>query len=132
MHRVTSNALSVDGRLFKHLFHLKAKPRRTAGSNQSTSSAAVVCNGTGAARESNLENGQEESLEDRIERLGRQRPASFPTIWSEVAFVFSIMMSQIMTEYFVSGFNVIIPTLITELHIPVHRASGLQVHSPWS
>ena len=61
---------------------------------------------------------EEESLESRIERLGRERPAVFPTLGAEIAFVFSVLMSQVMTEYFVSGFNVIIPTLITALDIP--------------
>lgn len=60
----------------------------------------------------------EESLEAKIERLGRERPAAFKTIWSEIAFVFSITMSQLLTEYFVSGFTVILPTLIRDLDIP--------------
>ena len=60
----------------------------------------------------------EESLEARIERLGRERPPPFKTIWSEIAFVFSIIMSQLLTEYFVSGFTVILPTLIRDLDIP--------------
>jgi MFS family permease len=60
----------------------------------------------------------EESLEARIERLGRERPSTFKTIWSEIAFVFSITMSQLLTEYFVSGFPVILPTLIRDLDIP--------------
>ncbi|KAJ4511379.1 hypothetical protein HRR83_006629 [Exophiala dermatitidis] len=63
-------------------------------------------------------NDVEEPLEVRIERLGRERPPAFKTMWSEVAFVFSIVMSQILTEYFVSGFNVILPTLIVDLNIP--------------
>ena len=60
----------------------------------------------------------EEPLEARIERLGRERPPTFKTIWSEIAFVFSITMSQLLTEYFVSGFTVILPTLIRDLDIP--------------
>ncbi|OAG42238.1 hypothetical protein AYO21_03406 [Fonsecaea monophora] len=60
----------------------------------------------------------EESMDARIERLGRERPPTFRSIWSELAFVFSIVMSQIITEYFVAGFNVILPTLIEELGIP--------------
>ncbi|KAK9235255.1 multidrug resistance [Lipomyces kononenkoae] len=60
----------------------------------------------------------DESLEARIERLGRERPPIFTTRWSEIIFVFSISMSQFLTEYFVSGFTVILPTLITELDIP--------------
>lgn len=60
----------------------------------------------------------EESLDARIVRLGRERPPTFKTMWSEVAFVFSIIMSQILTEFFVSGFTVILPTLVRELEIP--------------
>ncbi|KAE8354566.1 major facilitator superfamily domain-containing protein [Aspergillus coremiiformis] len=53
-----------------------------------------------------------------IERLGRQRPPCFSNIWSELAFGFSIVMSQILAEYCISGSNVLIPTLVKELHIP--------------
>jgi hypothetical protein len=38
----------------------------------------------------------EESLEARVERLGRERPKIFRTIWAEIAFNFSISMSQIL------------------------------------
>ena len=60
----------------------------------------------------------EECLDARIERLGRERPPTFPTLTSEIGFVFSISMSQFLTEFFVSGFAVILPTLIKELEIP--------------
>jgi uncharacterized membrane protein (DUF485 family) len=60
----------------------------------------------------------EESLEDRIKRLGKERPPAFKTGWQEVTFVFSIVMSQIITEFFVSGFTVILPVLVRELKIP--------------
>ena len=60
----------------------------------------------------------EESLEQRIERLGRERPPSFKSLWHEIGLVFSIAMSQFLTEFFVSGFVVILPTLIKELDIP--------------
>lgn len=60
----------------------------------------------------------DEPLQTRIERLGRQRPPTFPTLWRESIFVFSIIMSQFLTEFFVSGFTVILPTLIKELNIP--------------
>lgn len=60
----------------------------------------------------------EETLSARIERLGRQRPAVFTSLSREVAFVFSISMSQLLTDFFVSGFTVILPTLIRELNIP--------------
>jgi hypothetical protein len=39
----------------------------------------------------------EESAEARLERLGRQRPEVFESIWAEVGFVFSISMSQVLS-----------------------------------
>ncbi|KAF4624390.1 hypothetical protein G7Y89_g13783 [Cudoniella acicularis] len=59
-----------------------------------------------------------ESLEARLDRLGRQRPEVFDSTWAEIGFVFSISMSQVLSEYFVSGFTVILPTLAQDLHIP--------------
>ncbi|KFY36310.1 hypothetical protein V494_05106 [Pseudogymnoascus sp. VKM F-4513 (FW-928)] len=61
---------------------------------------------------------EEESLEARIERLGRERPPVFKSLWAEVVFVFSISMSQVLSEYFVSGFTVVLPTVAVELNIP--------------
>jgi MFS family permease len=81
-------------------------------------------------KQQSVENDEEESLEARIERLGRERPAAFLTLWAELAFVFSVLMSQVMTEYFVSGFNVIIPTLISALNIP--QASSVWPASAFS
>ncbi|GAB1191809.1 hypothetical protein APSETT444_000992 [Aspergillus pseudonomiae] len=53
-----------------------------------------------------------------LERLGRERPPCFSNIWSELTFGFSIVMSQILAEYYISGSNVLVPTLVKELHIP--------------
>ncbi|KAJ5114388.1 hypothetical protein NUU61_000147 [Penicillium alfredii] len=53
-----------------------------------------------------------------LEKLGRERPACFSNLWTELAFCFSIVMSQILAEYFISGSNVLLPTLVKELHIP--------------
>lgn len=39
----------------------------------------------------------EESTEARLERLGRQRPEVFDSIWAEIGFIFSISMSQVLT-----------------------------------
>ena len=52
----------------------------------------------------------EDTLEARIKRLGNERPQAFSSNWHEAAFVYSIIMSQFMTEYFVSGFTLILPT----------------------
>ncbi|PSS08941.1 hypothetical protein M430DRAFT_109331 [Amorphotheca resinae ATCC 22711] len=54
-----------------------------------------------------------------IERLGRQRPVVFKTLWAEVGFCFSLLASMFMAEYFISGFNIILPTLSTALGIPL-------------
>lgn len=32
----------------------------------------------------------------RIERLGRERPSKFKTLWAEIAFILSILASQVM------------------------------------
>ncbi|KAI4172119.1 MAG: hypothetical protein LQ343_003767 [Gyalolechia ehrenbergii] len=54
----------------------------------------------------------------RIERLGRERPAKLTSLAAEVFFCYSIIASQFMAEYFVSGFNVILPNLLVDLDIP--------------
>lgn len=45
---------------------------------------------------SNRASQEEESLEVRLERLGRERPSCFKTTWQEAGFVFSIAMSQVL------------------------------------
>ncbi|KAK8216390.1 major facilitator superfamily domain-containing protein [Phyllosticta capitalensis] len=60
----------------------------------------------------------EESEEARLDRLGRQRPEVFRSKWEEIGFIYSVTMSQLLTEYFVSGFSVILPTVSRELDIP--------------
>ncbi|KAI0599702.1 major facilitator superfamily domain-containing protein [Biscogniauxia sp. FL1348] len=57
------------------------------------------------------------SKED-IERLGRQRPVSLPTAYTEVGFVFAVVASMMMSEYFISGFNIILPDIADALQIP--------------
>lgn len=53
-----------------------------------------------------------------LERLGRERPAAFKSIWVELGFCFSLLGSMFVVEYFVSGFNVLLPALSEALHIP--------------
>lgn len=43
-----------------------------------------------------IENGGEESTQARIERLGRQRPVKFRTVWTEIGFCFSLLASMVM------------------------------------
>ena len=60
----------------------------------------------------------EEPVSARLERLGRERPAKFKSIWAEIGFCYSVLMSQVLTEYFVSGFIVALPAVSSDLSIP--------------
>lgn len=53
-----------------------------------------------------------------IERLGRERPEAFKSIWVEIGFCFSLLGSMFVAEYFTSGFNLLLPALSESLHIP--------------
>ncbi|KAL9091000.1 MAG: hypothetical protein Q9159_001626 [Coniocarpon cinnabarinum] len=65
----------------------------------------------------------EENERDRIERLGRERPPQFSSLWAEVAFCYSVIMSQLMAEYFVSGFTVLVPAVIKKFDIQSSAAT---------
>ncbi|TWU71996.1 hypothetical protein ED733_003117 [Metarhizium rileyi] len=56
--------------------------------------------------------------QETIERLGRQRPASLPNWFAESFFVFTIVMSMMMGEYFIGGFNIVLPPIADALNIP--------------
>ncbi|KAH7356044.1 major facilitator superfamily domain-containing protein [Pyrenochaeta sp. MPI-SDFR-AT-0127] len=53
-----------------------------------------------------------------IERLGRERPEVFTSIWMELGFCFALLGSMFVAEYFISGFNILLPDLTEALHIP--------------
>ncbi|KAI1483707.1 MFS general substrate transporter [Daldinia eschscholtzii] len=53
-----------------------------------------------------------------IERLGRQRPETLPNWAAEVGFIFAVVASLFMSEYFISGFNIVLPALANALDIP--------------
>lgn len=89
---------------------------------------------------------EEESPEARIERLGRERPAVFKSLWAEIAFVFSISMSQVLSVRVIlppaSTSNTCRNTLSlaslsssppssTDLTSQQHLASGPPRPSPW-
>jgi hypothetical protein len=57
----------------------------------------------------------EESLEARLEQLGRQRPEVFGSLWAEIGFVFSISMSQVLSVSLSS--NVFDPALTSSRNI---------------
>ncbi|PUU76499.1 major facilitator superfamily domain-containing protein [Tuber borchii] len=60
---------------------------------------------------------------EKIERLGRVKPECFKSLWSEVGFVLSVCMAQLLTEYFVSGFNVLVPSVLSALSIPAQSST---------
>ncbi|KAI5457420.1 major facilitator superfamily-domain-containing protein [Mariannaea sp. PMI_226] len=53
-----------------------------------------------------------------VEKLGRQRPEIFPSIWAELGFGVALLGSMLLSEFFISGFHIILPILVEELHIP--------------
>lgn len=63
-----------------------------------------------------------QSEKDRIERLGRQRPEGLTSAWKEFGFIFSVTMSQVLTEYWVSGFIILVPTVTEALDIAASSA----------
>ncbi|KAK8080059.1 major facilitator superfamily transporter [Apiospora hydei] len=48
---------------------------------------------------------------DDLEKLGRQRPACFKSGLQEIGFLVSIFGSNLLAEFLISGFNVLLPTL---------------------
>ncbi|KAJ5581110.1 hypothetical protein N7450_007411 [Penicillium hetheringtonii] len=58
------------------------------------------------------------STEPDMEKLGRERPKIFSSLFSELCFIFSIIMSQILAEFYITGSNVLTPILVRDLHIP--------------
>lgn len=81
------------------------------GSDNNNHDAAVHTSGTDTP--------QPEMLLDKatLERLARQRPATFHNAVSEFGFCLSIILSMMMCEYFVSGFNIILPEVAEALNI---------------
>ncbi|KAH7165446.1 major facilitator superfamily domain-containing protein [Dactylonectria macrodidyma] len=53
-----------------------------------------------------------------VEKLGRQRPANFASLWAEFGFGVALLGSMLLAEFFVSGFHIILPPLVSELDIP--------------
>lgn len=63
-------------------------------------------------------NGSEYLDQATIERLGRQRPEALSNWLAESFFVFTIVMSMMMSEYFIGGFNIVLPPIADALEIP--------------
>ncbi|KAI7773610.1 general substrate transporter [Diaporthe eres] len=59
-----------------------------------------------------------DSNEDDIEILERKRPAVLKNAFTEIGFCLSILASNLVSESLISGMNVLLPSLVRELHIP--------------
>ncbi|OIW34151.1 MFS general substrate transporter [Coniochaeta ligniaria NRRL 30616] len=64
------------------------------------------------------EEAQPSSTHYDLEKLGRQRPEAFASAFAEIFFCFSLLASTFMAEFFVSGFNIILPAVSVALDIP--------------
>ncbi|KAK4164057.1 major facilitator superfamily domain-containing protein [Cladorrhinum sp. PSN259] len=60
----------------------------------------------------------EDEREVDLDKLGRQRPPAFPNTITEVLFGISLLISIFMAEFFISGFNIILPSISEALEIP--------------
>lgn len=68
---------------------------------------------------------EEESMAARIERLGRERPKAFKSLWAEVGFVFTISMSQVLTVSSLlihCHFVMILSWYIAKQRLTLHRS----------
>ncbi|KND87505.1 Drug resistance protein [Tolypocladium ophioglossoides CBS 100239] len=53
-----------------------------------------------------------------VARLGRERPAALGHPLTEAGFVFAVVSSMMLSEYFISGFNIVLPPLADALAMP--------------
>ncbi|KAB8233206.1 major facilitator superfamily domain-containing protein [Aspergillus alliaceus] len=72
------------------------------------------------ARDNDQGEGDQQGIsnETQLEQLGRQRPAIFANNLIEIGFCFSLLTSMLLAEYFISGFNTILPVLTGALDMP--------------
>lgn len=62
--------------------------------------------------------GEEDGAAADYKRLGRDRPAAMPSLAVEVGFVATMVLSMMLSEYFIGGFNIVLPPLAKALAIP--------------
>jgi MFS family permease len=86
------------------------------------SEAPPISTSPSAATSSQLEEGTPKTpgsyTPSEIERLGRERPDVFTSLWMELGFCFALLGSMFVAEYFISGFNILLPKLTQSLNIP--------------
>lgn len=56
-------------------------------------------------------------MDSEIEKLGKSRPDVFDSRWKELGFCLSILGSMMMSEFLISGFNVVLPVLLEQTGI---------------
>ncbi|KAK8005315.1 major facilitator superfamily domain-containing protein [Apiospora arundinis] len=61
---------------------------------------------------------QDEFNKAEIERLGRMRPEALSSFVVEFGFITSIILAMMLGEFFISGFNIVLPTVASNLNIP--------------
>ena len=67
------------------------------------------------------ENGRIDDVRDLeldLDQLARKRPDAFPNAAYEIMFGSSLLISMFMSEFFISGFNIILPSVSHTLEIP--------------
>lgn len=72
----------------------------------------------GPKMEENLPQSRGSYTPSMIERLGRERPEVFTSIWMELGFCFALLGSMAIAEFMISGFNILLPELTEALNIP--------------
>lgn len=63
----------------------------------------------------------DETERARLERLGRERPDTLSSSWFEFGFVFSVVSSQFINEFQMSGPTMLAPEIAKALNIPISR-----------
>lgn len=59
----------------------------------------------------------DDSRPDKIEFVSNKRPEYFSTAIHEIGFIVTVVFSLMMSEYFTSGFNIILPHISSAIHI---------------
>lgn len=109
-------AMAPDAALWRESSRASAALARSR-SNADAADAERTLSNTSPTNNTTPDNNDAALAETDIERLGRIRPACFPTWYAEIGFVSVVVTSMMMSEYFISGFNVILPFVAESLQI---------------
>ncbi|KJZ73307.1 hypothetical protein HIM_07311 [Hirsutella minnesotensis 3608] len=101
-----------------------AEPTKTSsGTGKATETPGnALANPQRPAQPEYLESGDDSGPEGNgladYKRLGRERPAVFSSWLVEAGFVSTVVLSMMLSEYFIGGFNIILPPVADALAIP--------------